>query len=311
MRVIFDLDGTLANITHRIHHVKNGNRNWGAFFAECVDDQPIDEVIQALHAHRSFGHSIEIWSGRSQVVEADTVDWLEAVGIPGDLLTRMRPEGDYTPDHELKKSWLQQADRDGMRPDVIYDDRKRVVDMWRAEGVKCFQVEPGDFDKPERIVGLPETGLDIMVGPSGAGKSTYLEKANTPPSWVVSSDQIRTDLCGDFKCQSRNSDVFAAVENVARSRLNSGLPTIIDATNLRRRDRLKSVSYAPADMPIRYIVLDRPMDEKIRDGGWRNDVEVKGQPLMAYHQNTFNSQINEILSGDDDPRIEVVDLRQT
>jgi hypothetical protein len=25
------------------------------------------------------------------------------------------------------------------------DDRQKVVDMWRAEGLTCFQVAPGDF----------------------------------------------------------------------------------------------------------------------------------------------------------------------
>ena len=29
--------------------------------------------------------------------------------------------------------------------DLAFDDRDRVVAMWREEGVPCFQVAPGDF----------------------------------------------------------------------------------------------------------------------------------------------------------------------
>jgi phosphoglycolate phosphatase-like HAD superfamily hydrolase len=42
--VIFDLDGTLADLTHRLHYVKNGNRNWDKFFEECDKDLPIPEA---------------------------------------------------------------------------------------------------------------------------------------------------------------------------------------------------------------------------------------------------------------------------
>jgi len=310
MRVVFDLDGTLADITHRIHHVRDGNRNWDQFFVECVDDRIVWEVVETLWAHEYLGHSVEIWSGRSAVVEQETSDWLHRAGIGRSLLTRMRPEGDYTPDHELKRAWLQQADRDDMRPDVIYDDRKRVVDMWRKEGVKCFQVAPGDFDKPELITPGRSTRLEIMVGPSGAGKSHFV-KTQRYPETVISSDRIRHNLCGDFKDQSRNRDVFAAVENVARARLNSGLPTVIDATNLRRKDRLKWVSYAPEGIPVRYIVIDRPMEDKVRDDTWRHKVEVKGLPLMEYHQHTFDSQIKDIMAGDGNPNVSVMDWRET
>ena len=39
--IICDIDGTLADLHHRLHHIKNGNKNWDAFFAEVKDDLPI------------------------------------------------------------------------------------------------------------------------------------------------------------------------------------------------------------------------------------------------------------------------------
>jgi len=142
MFFVFDLDGTLADIEHRKHHVRDGNRAWREFFAECTDDRPNEPVIAALNALQAAGHRIEIWSGRSDEVQAETRKWLSEHGINPVLLTRMRPEKNYTPDDQLKRAWLLECDE---RPDAIYDDRNKVVDMWRREGIPCFQVAPGDF----------------------------------------------------------------------------------------------------------------------------------------------------------------------
>lgn len=142
MFFVFDLDGTLADVEHRKHHVRGKNRNWRAFFEECSGDSPNKPVIAALLALQAAGHRIEIWSGRSDEVKAETLAWLEENGIDPALLVNMRPEKDYQPDDDLKRGWLLAADR---RPDAIYDDRNKVVEMWRAEGIPCFQVAPGDF----------------------------------------------------------------------------------------------------------------------------------------------------------------------
>ena len=58
---------------------------------------------------------------------------------------RMREHRDYTADDELKRGWLIKSRDAGRAPDLVFDDRQRVVDMWRAEGIPCFQVAPGDF----------------------------------------------------------------------------------------------------------------------------------------------------------------------
>lgn len=142
MFYVFDLDGTLADMEFRRHFVMNGNRDWKSFYKSCVEDHPNTPVIEALKAHVAAGHRVEIWSGRSDEVEAETRDWLTAQGVDPALLTNMRAQTDYTPDYELKRRWLKKCDA---RPDAIYDDRDSVVAMWREEGVPCFQVAPGDF----------------------------------------------------------------------------------------------------------------------------------------------------------------------
>ena len=57
----------------------------------------------------------------------------------------MRRVGDYRPDVEIKKEMLDRIRKGGFRPCIAIDDRDCVVAMWRAEGLTCLQVAPGDF----------------------------------------------------------------------------------------------------------------------------------------------------------------------
>jgi hypothetical protein len=141
--VIFDLDGTLSLVEHRTHLVRCEKPDWPAFFAACVDDDPNTPVIKTLDALFEQGREVWIVSGRSDEVRAETEAWLAEHRVPYDNLI-MRRKGDHRPDHDLKKEWL-----DTVIPKeavlCVFDDRTSVVDMWRAEGLTCFQVAPGDF----------------------------------------------------------------------------------------------------------------------------------------------------------------------
>ena len=141
MFIICDLDGTLADIEHRRHHVTTRPKNWSAFFRACTEDSPIVPVIETVKALYAAGHRIEIWSGRSDEVRHETEIWLAAAGLP-DVTLKMRADGDSTPDDVLKESWLLE---EPALPDLVFDDRNKVVAMWRLHGIVCAQVAPGDF----------------------------------------------------------------------------------------------------------------------------------------------------------------------
>lgn len=303
MFVVFDLDGTLADINHRVHHVRNGRRNWVAFFKECVYDRGVDHVIKTFNAHLRAGHKVRVWSARSDVVRGETERWLSDMGIDPCYLQHMRADGDNTPDATLKRFWLNQEHE---KPDLVYDDRQRVVDMWRAEGIPCFQVV-ADWEDGGRIIPHDGNGplLTLMVGPSGAGKTNY---AKGLPGYI-SSDDLRREYTGGIEDQTRNADVFTALHRIAKARLSCGLPVCIDATNLRRRDRLACVALAPYGAAVRYVVIDRPLSDKTRDGGWRNEVMIGDKSLIEAHQDRFNSCLKDVLSGDSLPNVSVVDLR--
>lgn len=136
---VFDLDGTLADLAHRKPLLDA--KDWRGFFAAVGNDEPIPAVIQVLRDLHGAGNKVEIWSGRSDECRAETEAWLARHGVPADVLVIMRTAGDRRPDDEVKREFLRGTDA----PDVIFDDRQRVVDMWRSLGIRCFQVAPGDF----------------------------------------------------------------------------------------------------------------------------------------------------------------------
>jgi phosphoglycolate phosphatase-like HAD superfamily hydrolase len=144
MRIVFDLDGTLANLEHRLPLIKNKPKDWPGFFRACVMDKPIPHMCAVYRALFMAGHQIEIWSGRSDVVRKETEAWLERHGLQGYTALRMRQDGDYRADNIVKAEWLAELGKDNW-PAIVFDDRDRVVAMWRSHGIPCCQVAEGEF----------------------------------------------------------------------------------------------------------------------------------------------------------------------
>lgn len=69
------------------------------------------------------------------------------------------------------------------------------------------------------------------------------------------------------------------------------------------------MALAPDGVGVRYVVVDRPLADKRRDGGWRNDVMIGDKNLIEAHHERFKSQLKDILRGDGLPQVSVVDLR--
>ena len=149
--IIFDLDGTLADIEDRrqLCTKENGKMDWNKFFdPENIKlDKPNMPVINTLKAFRGgiSPYKIAIFSGRSARTEDATKEWLREHGINWDIL-KMRPERNFMPDDQLKLKWFVEK-FSTLENDVeaVFDDRQKVVDMWREIGLPCMQVAPGNF----------------------------------------------------------------------------------------------------------------------------------------------------------------------
>lgn len=164
--IVFDLDGTLADCSHRRHFVidprVNGEwvearcweSNWQAFYEACDKDiliKPVAEVFLAIN-YEPYKRNVEIWSGRCESVREKTINWIQC-NIPEfegmqyiDRILKMRPIGDYTPDDQLKERWLDEAMAEGKTIEFVIDDRTKVRKMWERRGIFVFDVSQGKGD---------------------------------------------------------------------------------------------------------------------------------------------------------------------
>lgn len=142
--VIFDVDGTIANNEHRVHHLKETPKNWDAFFSKQSDDPPYLPMIAVAQAMSNAGHSIIICTARHNKHAEETILWMEKHNMPWDEFYS-RDEGDRTNDDIMKRELLQRMRKHGHDPFLVFDDRDRLVKMWRKEGLMCCQPNYGDF----------------------------------------------------------------------------------------------------------------------------------------------------------------------
>jgi len=149
--IIFDLDGTLALIDERraLATKENGKINWDVFFNpdNIQLDKPNWPVIEMAKTLKNAGNRIVIFSGRSKATKEVTKDWLNQHGVPFDVI-KMRPTGNgfqFMADDLLKKKWLEDLFPNTDDILCVFDDRDKVVKMWRENGITCFQVAPGNF----------------------------------------------------------------------------------------------------------------------------------------------------------------------
>lgn len=147
MIVLFDIDGTLMDIEHRRHFVSDGNNDWTSFLDPKImeKDSPNWPVVNmAVLLNAGVANRVIMVSARNERHREVTERQMEAVGL-GNCFLFLRADDDFRSDDQFKLDVLNELRSQDMTPDLVFDDRNRVVDMWRSEGIPCFQVAEGDF----------------------------------------------------------------------------------------------------------------------------------------------------------------------
>lgn len=139
---IFDIDGTLADVSERLHHVQKKPKDWDAFFEGMAQDKAIHAIVRLCDVIYASGIKIVLCTGRSEEHRKETVDWLAREGVDYHELL-MRPDGDRRSDVVVKRELLAGIDKTKVL--FVVEDRSRVVEMWRSEGLVCLQCAPGEF----------------------------------------------------------------------------------------------------------------------------------------------------------------------
>ena len=142
--VVFDIDGVLSDAGTRQHFIEGGRRDWDAFFEACGDDPLIDDVAALLHL-LDPSLQIVLLTGRPVRVQPQTVAWLKRYELKWDLLI-MRDFGDYNRAREFKQYTVEDLREYGFELRLAFEDDRRNLEMFRAEGVPCVYIHSGYYD---------------------------------------------------------------------------------------------------------------------------------------------------------------------
>ncbi|SKI66538.1 phosphatase domain-containing protein [Mycobacteroides abscessus] len=145
--IIVDIDGTVAHMTGRSPY------DYTQVHTDTVDEHVrwlVNRIFDLRVTTGGYRTRVLIVSGRDDDCRDETVKWLDNNGIPFDEL-HMRPtgakddQGNKLPDYRVKYDLFNQNVRGKYNVRFVLDDRDQVVNLWRALGLKCLQVQPGDF----------------------------------------------------------------------------------------------------------------------------------------------------------------------
>lgn len=149
--IIVDIDGTLANIDHRLGFVntkdtdseKTQKADWKNFFKNIPGDSVNEWCREIMEAMR-IRYEIVLCSGRPDDYKRDTKTWLEEHHVFYDALY-MRARGDFRRDDVIKQQILDFELLPRYNILMCIDDRKNVTDMWRKNGLTCLQCQEGNY----------------------------------------------------------------------------------------------------------------------------------------------------------------------
>ena len=146
---ICDLDGTVADCSHRMHWITTKPRNFKAFYSGIPYDRPIPHVINVVRNLIEWDNRVVFCTGRSIEYVDATTKWINdhiLYGISMEYDIFMREKQDFRPDNIVKEELLSEIKEAGYNPVFAFEDRSRVRDMWIRNGIFVFDVSQGKGD---------------------------------------------------------------------------------------------------------------------------------------------------------------------
>jgi FMN phosphatase YigB (HAD superfamily) len=147
---VFDIDGVLADVRHRLHYVESRPKRWHAFFAAADADGLLAEGAALLRSLTDT-HEVRYLTGRPERLRAVTQSWLTDHTLPIDPLA-MRPARDRRPSRIFKRERLQAWLAQGAPIELVVDDDPQVVQMVEHLGLPVLTADWQDTPRDEQQV---------------------------------------------------------------------------------------------------------------------------------------------------------------
>lgn len=144
-------------------------------------------------------------------------------------------------------------------------------------------------------VSIPDPAVVVLAGAAGCGKSTVAARHFAADD-VLSSDAFRALVAGDAADQSASAAAFSLLRHALDARMARRRFTVVDATNLTRRERRRFVGVARRhDVPAVAVVFDLPLATCRQRAAARTSRPVDAEVVERQHR-----ALRESLAGIDD-----------
>lgn len=149
--VIFDMDGTLADVSSIRHHLTKFDstsrrviKHFDKFHSESVNVPPHSHVVNAAQVAHMLGNAVLVVTARKHMWRNHTAWWLAMHGIHSDMLM-MRGNDDNRKDYEVKKDMLNTI-RQAYNVIHAWDDNPSIIKLWTEERIPCTIVDGWEHD---------------------------------------------------------------------------------------------------------------------------------------------------------------------
>lgn len=144
---VFDVDGVVADVQHRLHHLARTPKDWTAFFAAARRDPPLADGVALARQYQQTHHLVWL-TGRPERLRQVTAAWLAAQDLPNEWLL-MRPAADRRPAKDFKADQLAYL-RTQAEIGVVVDDDPEVVTRLRSRGLPVRHADWSPYREPLR-----------------------------------------------------------------------------------------------------------------------------------------------------------------
>ena len=124
--VVVDIDGTIADASHRQHYLNQTPKRWKGFMSACVDDTPISETVEWIDSlPEDVGVALQ--TGRWPQQKELTIQWLHEHRIRWDLLISRSYHDKYVPVVDYKTSGISELLEYGYEIMLVLDDDPKII----------------------------------------------------------------------------------------------------------------------------------------------------------------------------------------
>ena len=303
----------IRQVVNKINEVDFNNlderRHFGEFYEQLLNDL------------QSAGNAGEYYTPRA--VTAFMVDRIEphpgevlfdpACGTGGFLTCAIR---------HMEKNYVKTPkQREKMQGALRAVEKKQLPHMLCVTNMLLHGIEDPSFVRHDNTLARPliswgkDERVDIVLTNPPFGGLRLLKNdgraAVVLPDGTLFGEGVKTRLKEQNACGHRSAEmpgdqsgVFRHVRMRSTHVLSKGKDVIVDAMHVEAEDRKRQSMIAPPDVGIRYVIIDRPLADKLKDAGWR-----AGRGIVEKYHEAFPTKVAAALDGDGRSGVRVVDLR--